>query len=179
MIDTLDCIEEIRRLAEGPKENEPVPGVGLVQFVVICNGNSLKVLETVVAVMTAICLKCSQGYPDYIDWRTVLPERFVQACAKEMSPEESERWLQRWQTLSDKEREEDERNRTWSVDNWMYWMGPHERAWQWWDARVVSSERINVSLAVDSWPFGWGSVAWLFRGSGASDAVPVAQATGT
>ena len=178
MLDAQDCLAEIRRLTVGPQEDEPVPGVGLVQFVVNCTGNSDEVLETAVDVMRVICTTCSQGWSEEIDWRSVLPKRFVRTCAKEMSLEESERWLQRLQTLSDNEREEDERTRAWSVDNWMYWMNPNERVWQWWDAKVVSKERIEIRLAVDGWPFGWGAVTWLFRCSGAIDAVPIAQAEG-
>ena len=167
---------ELRRLVEGPEKNETIPGLGLVRFVVVCNGNAVAVLETATAVMRVVCLGFSQGFKDEINWRSVLPVRFSGACAKEMSPEESERWLKRWQSLSDQEREEEERNRTWSLDNWMYWMDPRERSWQWWDAVIVSPDRINVSLVVNSWPFGWGAVSWLFRGSGASDALPIVQA---
>jgi hypothetical protein len=77
--------------------------------------------------------------------------------------------------MSTVERDLEESNAKWSLANWLAWMEPDERSWLWWDADVVDDEHLLVSVAIDSWPFGWGAISWLFRGSGAVECVPIKQ----
>lgn len=175
MIDAAVCKSELRRLDHGPLGNEQIPGVGIVQFVVKCDGNASDVLNTAISVMKTVCSECASGWSEGVEWQSLLPAAFVSACAKEMTPEEADRWLNHWLSLSHEERESEERDRRWSLDNWVHWLQPNERLWQWWDARLDNADRITVSVAVESWPFGWGAITWLFRGSGAVNVTPIGQ----
>ena len=176
MVDAASCKEELGRLEHGPARDEPVPGVGIAQLAVYCNGNAAEVLENAKAVMKVICSQCAQGWSDDVDWNSLLPARFVSACAPEMTRERAEKLMKHLQTLSDEEQEAEYKKRPWSLDNWLYWLQPSERAWHWWDAQLEGSDRIIVSIAVESWPFGWGALTWLFRGSGAIDVLPIEHA---
>lgn len=169
------CVAEMRRLKHGPKPEEPIPGIGIVTFSVSCDGNSQEVLDTAISVMEVICLQYESGWSEEAKWRSILPSQFVSACAEEMTPSESQQWLQRWQVLSQEEREAEERNRRWSLANWLYWLRPSERLWQWWDAKIVDSSHLVVRVAVESWPFGCGAINWLFRGSGAKQVTAVEE----
>lgn len=175
MIDSIGCKSELRRLEHGPAQGEPIPGVGIVQFAVKCKGDAYAVLSTAASVMRVICSECEKGWTEQANWRSLLPSHFVTACAEEMTKQEAELWLQRWQTLRQDERDAEERTRKWSLANWLYWLQPTERVWQWWDAKVVDGENAVVSVAVESWPFGWGALTWLFRGSGAVEVVALQQ----
>lgn len=176
MVDAASCKEELRRLDNGPARDEPVPGIGFVHLDVRCRGNAADVLNTAKGVMKAICLQCALGWSEEADWKSLLPEQFVSACAPEMTREQADELLKRLKALSDEDRAAEAKERPWSLDNWLYWVQPSERLWQWWDAKVESSNRIVVTVAVESWPFGWGALTWLFRGSGAVDVVPIEQA---
>jgi hypothetical protein len=158
---------ELRRLRKGPAAHEPIPGIGTVSFSVSCDKNSQEVLDRVVSVLEIVCAESEKGWSDTADWRTLLPRQFVDSCAPEMTSLEAQQWLQGWRSLSQAEREADDRIRKWSLSNWIYWLKPSERLWQWWDASVVDSSHIIVRIAVYSWPFGCGAIGWLFRGSGA------------
>ena len=173
----LHCSSESYRLNHGPKQEEPIPGIGTVVFSVICDGNAEEVLNTSKSVMRAICSQSESKWPNDTTWRTLLPQRFVSACADEMTPEEVEQWLKNWQRLNQEQREAEERNRNWSLANWLYWLQPSERLWQWWDAEAIDPSCIIVCFAVKSWPFGSGAISWLFRGSGAKEVVAVNQRT--
>ncbi len=171
MIDSASCKSELRRLESGPEKDEIQTGIWIGQFTVKCEGNAEDVLRTAVQTMEVICNECVKGWPDDADWHSLLPSRFVSACADEMTREQADQWMQRWQTLSQEQQELEERNRRWSLNNWLYWLKPSERQWQWWDAEVVNDNVVLVSVAVESWPFGWGALIWLFRGSGALEVV--------
>jgi hypothetical protein len=176
MIGAVSCHAELQRLKQGPAENEEFHGIGIGQFIVKCNGNADDVLETAMAVMKVVCLQCVEGWPTTTDWRAILPSRFVDRCAEEMTREQAEQLLERINALNEQERKLDAKNRPWTLDNWLHWMQPSERLWQWWDAKVEDSNRIRVWFILDSWPFGWGAVTWLFRGSGAVEVMPLEQA---
>lgn len=169
MINSGTYESELRRLNSGPYEGEQVPGIGIVKFVVRCDGDSEEVLATAVSVLKVVCNAYSKGESESVDWRASLANRFLSACADEKSAEEAEQWLQQWQALSEEQRNSDERSRAWSLNNWLYWFEPAHRLWHWWNARILDVDSIHVSIAVDDWPFGFGAISWLFRGSGAID----------
>lgn len=158
---------ELFRVEHGPQVGESIPGIGTVRFVVTCDGNSEQVLLNTKAVMKVISRQCADGWREDADWQSMLPAGFIEACAREMTEQEAEAWLKHWQNLSESEREVEERERQWSLLNWLYWLGPNERAWQWWDAQATDDSSIAVAIAVNSWPFPWGALSWLFRGNGA------------
>ncbi len=158
---------ELNRIKHGPQAGESIPGIGTVRFVVTCDGNSEQVLQNAKAVMEVISRQCADDWREDANWRSMLPTDFVEACAEEMTEQEAEVWLKRWQSLGEPEREIEERERRWSLQNWLYWLSPDKRAWQWWDAQVINDSGIAIAIAVESWPFPWSALAWLFRGNGA------------
>jgi hypothetical protein len=167
MIDSATCESELRRVKHGPEADEHIPGIGTVRFLVLCKDDAQSVLQLAKAVMEAVAGECASGWREAADWHAILPMRFVKACADEMTQDEAEAEMQRRRTLSQAERAAEERERRWSLANWLYWLAPSERAWQWWDAQLIDNNVIAVAVAVESWPFAWGALAWLFRGSGA------------
>jgi hypothetical protein len=163
---------ELLRLEFGVRGSEPIPGIGTVRFIVKCKGDAPDVLRTAKTVMAAVSRACTAGWNEIENWESLLPEQFVRACAPAMTRSEADAWLARWQKLSPGERKREERFRTWSLANWLYWLSPTERTWLWWDALVLDGNQILVLVAVEEWPFPWGALSWLFRGSGAMEVSP-------
>lgn len=159
------------RLIHGPAEGDLIPGLGTVRFVVHCSGKATRVLTLAKSVLHQInCVdKCDWKS---CDWRTLLPLDFVRTCAAEMAPEDAQKWLIRWQSLSERQQRQEEASRSWSLNNWLYWLEPQDRCWCWWDANEIDANHLVVAVAVKDWPFPWGALAWLFRGSGANLVVP-------
>lgn len=160
---------EIERLKQPPSSNETPEGIGIVRFIVRCPLGADVVLANAKSVLGLVASKTFGPWPEESEWQRLLPEWFVAACAPPPSQEEAERWLKWWQRLSPPEQAETEINKDWSLDSWLYWMEPENRQWTWWDARVVPDcDHILLAVEVDSWPFPWGALRWLFKASGAS-----------
>jgi len=124
-------------------------------------------VKTVLAVIDETALL--GDWPQADQWRSRLPKWFVDACAPAMSELEANTWLIRWKKMSLKERAADEASRLWSLDNWLYWMEPERRAWFWLCADPVSPQEVMFTVDVDSWPFPWDDMKWLWKSAGARD----------
>jgi hypothetical protein len=148
---------ERRRLVEGAAAGE-CPEVATVALVAECTGDAAAVLERCREVMLAV-----------VD-RRALPAWFADACAPEMSREEADAWLARWQRLAP-EQVAMERDQAWALEDWLAWFGPEERQWFWWDATVQSADRMLLEVEVAGWPAPLGSLVWLMRASGAETVV--------
>jgi hypothetical protein len=82
--------KEIVRLNQGPLKDEPIPGIGVIQFLVRCRQNSKEVLSLASKVMEVVCRQSIIGWTNENNWRTIIPQSFVSACAEEMSKEQAE-----------------------------------------------------------------------------------------
>jgi hypothetical protein len=97
----------------------------------------------------------------------LLPGWFVEACAPERSPAESEKWLRWWRDLHLDEQTQIAREQQSTLGDWLYWMEPSERQWYWWDGAVENPERMSIVVQVESAPSALGAREWLLRASGA------------
>lgn len=96
-----------------------------------------------------------------------VPAWFVQACAPEPTAAERERWLAWWRTLDHAGKVVAERERGWTLQEWLSWMEPQERTW-WWDAQPTSEFDATIAVEVEGWPTALGALEWLLTASGAS-----------
>lgn len=103
-------------------------------------------------------------------WEAALPKWFLARCRPELTRAEREAELTAWQRESPAEQARLERETPWTLDNWTYWLEPSMRSWWWLDSKS-EQDRIVITLAIDGWPFGWGSLGWLLRASGAQEVV--------
>jgi hypothetical protein len=46
-----------------------------------------------------------------------------------------------------------ERERPWSLSEWLYWFERENRQWCWWDAKVLNADLLAFAAEVESWPF--------------------------
>jgi len=161
--------QEIRHIEHGaPPEAKPTK-LGTVRFEVDCYGNAASVLRRCKEVLRAIDGNSGSIWPTVDEWRQILPEWFVVMCAKELSQEENEQWLDWWRKLRPEEQTQVEAKKKWSLAGWIYWFKPEHRQWYWWDAEVKSENRIVIAVEVGEWPFPWGSLRWFFIAAGATD----------
>jgi hypothetical protein len=161
---------ELRRLRHGA-EGMLADGLGTVGFgVQVAKHKATEVIAKATSVLEILDESSLERWPTLEEWRTLLPFWFVAACSPEMTPEEAETWLVRWQRLTDAERRAEEAGKPWSLANWLYWMDPDRRGWWWWEYQQEPGLRVIVQ--VDEWPFPWGALAWLLRAAGAIDVVP-------
>ena len=164
---------ELGRLKRSPTSIDKPVGIGNVRFVVRCPLGADEVLQNAREVMEVIATHSITHSPEEAEWRQLLPDWFIEACSPSPNPEEAERWLRWWQSLSPEDQAEEELNKEWSLDNWLYWMEPNNRQWTWWDAQVVPDcDHLIVAVEVDCWPFPWGALRWLFKASGGSAVEP-------
>lgn len=161
---------ELHRIRHGA-ETMPSDGLGIVGFTVLTDdANPSQLLDKVRLVLKIIDEADVHRWPTVDEWSSLLPQWFVSACAPEMSREEAQRWLARWETLSDEERHAEEVGKPWALADWLYWMEPERRSWWWWGADT--GDEVRVLVQVDEWPFPWGALAWLLRAAGARDVLP-------
>jgi hypothetical protein len=160
---------ELRRLPNGPTQEERPSGIGTVRFLVRCPFGANDVLARVKNVLEIVDVATLAGWPINEKSAPRLPEWFTSACAPEMSPEQAKQWLAWWKTLPPEDQVRTEIEKDWSLENWLYWMEPDNRQWFWWDAKVLENyDHIALAIEVKAWPFPWGELRWLFRAAGAS-----------
>ena len=161
---------ELHHIDNGPDPLEAPGGIGLVTFDVDCDGNAQQVYERSREVLRIIVQQYEKPWwPPLEEWKRILPQWFVEACAPEESHEEAERWSKWWRNLPREEQRRVEAEQRWSVDNWIYWFEKVNRHWWWWDALVDSPDEMRVAVQVEGWPFPWGSLRWLLKASGADE----------
>lgn len=159
---------ELRHLLDGVAADERPAGLGTVRFIAQCAGNSWQVLSKAKAVLTKVDQVAIEGWPANSAWREVLPDWFIARSAPEQTREQAEASLKRWQALSPDEQVRVEREKAWSLLDWLYWFQPENRTWFWWDAAEQDANKIVIAVEVDGWPFPWAALAWLFRAAGAT-----------
>ncbi len=158
---------ELRRLASGTALNEAPSEIGLVRFIARCPFGVDEVLEKVKSVLKSVDASALIHDKNTAGW--ILPGWFVAACTPQMNPDEASEWLDSWKKLSLDEQIIAEEEKGWSLEEWLYWMEPVNRQWFFWDAEVSGAcDHIILAVQVDSWPFPWGSLKWLFKAAGAS-----------
>lgn len=160
---------ELERMVESPPLDAKPEGVGIVRFLVRCPLGAGEVLERAKSVLKAIDEATMQGWPMSNGVVPDIPAWFTSACSPEISADQAEQWLAWWRGLPPDEQAEVSREKSWSLENWLYWMEPENRQWFWWDAMLLKeSDHIALAVEVMAWPFPWGSLRWLFRAAGAS-----------
>jgi len=171
----MNYYKEQERLRNGSHSDEVPDGAGLVRFVITCPNNSSDVLTRAREVLESILCHSGGDWPADERWREVLPSWFVSTCAPDMTNEEAAHWLGWWRSLPFEKQAQAEREKKWTLSNWIYWFNPEERQWYWWDASITSPSSFEVVVEVKQWPVPWGSLNWLLRASGA-DTVEIAPA---
>lgn len=146
-------------------EGRETTGSGLLVFEVKIEGYHLgQVISRAEEVLMIIDRQVAMGWPADEKWREILPEWFVSSCAPEMTDQESEAWLKRWDAMPEEERAIEESLKIWSLLDWIYWMHPERRTW-FWQGADASSGRVRIGC--ESWPFPSGSLFWLLKSAGA------------
>lgn len=111
------------------------------------------------------------SFPSVDEWRRILPDWFVTACAEERSPDEANAYSRRWRQMSATERADADATRRWSLRDWLYWFDPAsnvDRGWEWWSGGVDGVDRFWVEVVVEGDPSPVGTLRWLMRAAGAS-----------
>ena len=171
--------DELYRLKGEPKISLVLPGLGSVRFDVFSNARAIEEVFIVAREVMTVVLRLSAR-----DWEELdvivakLPMEFVQRFAPLSNSESDDKWLRLWRAANASEKKLMEDTRGWQIEEWLHWMKPDERAWFWWDAVVLNQSRGKVAVAVQSWPFPWGSIKHLLLASGATIVEPEKRKTG-
>jgi hypothetical protein len=159
--------DERRHLERGPRTSERPGGVGTIDLVAT-GPAAAKLLSRAREVLAIVLNHGADDWPLIAKWQSQLPKWFIHACSPELSRDEAEVELARWQRMSTEERAAALAETRWSLSDWLYWLEPDERQWFWWDARVESAERARVTVEVAGWPAPLGAIQWLLRAAGAT-----------
>jgi hypothetical protein len=165
--------EELRRLTDGLGVDEQFDRQPTVEFVIRCSGNAEDVIGRARSLLTTVVQASLRNWPTSDQWREILPSWFIDSCATEPSIEEAQAQLDWWRSLSREEQISADREVRWTLNSWLYWLQPTNRHWYWWGDQVLDEDSASVSVIVDGWPFPWGSLSWLLRGSGATEVLPL------
>lgn len=158
---------EINRLLSGGEKSDRINENLLVNFEVKCEKKAEIVLGRCKEVLRIVLENSMGKWPSMDKWRNLLPQWFIERCAREITMEEAEKRL----NLSIEERKEINRKEGWTLSAWLYWFNPEERQWFWWDAKINDEDTIIITVECLSWPFPWGALEWLFISLGAESIV--------
>jgi hypothetical protein len=161
----VEIFNEQSRLNSDDVNAELSTGSGLVRFNVVCDVSAESVLKKAKEVLGLIDEATIGAWPALPSWKSILPADFLNAFVPEKTPEEEQRWLIWWRSLS-AERQKIEADK-WSLADWLYWMEPNNRSWFWWRAQILDTSNIEVAVKVLDWPFPWGALKILFISAGA------------
>ncbi|MDP2185992.1 MAG: hypothetical protein Q8J93_11070 [Xanthomonadales bacterium] len=160
--------DEIRRLNEGPLPEEVCGGIGTIALVGLCDDNPQLVACRVREVLRVVLDIQSKPWPTETEWRCLLPSWFVAACAPEMTHDEAEQWLKTWRTMTVEQRADLDATQRWSLADWLHWLQPSERQWEFWECRVSDEHAVRLAIKLDAWPIAHGALDWLIRAAGAN-----------
>ena len=148
-------------------------GIGTVRFIVrTTTDRPADIVARTREVLLIVNEASRVVWPSAEKWRKLLPSWFVASCAPERSKQEADAWLAQWEAMSWEEKQRVERDKRWSLQNWLYCFQPEERTWYWWDAANIDDGSAIVAVEVESWPFPWGELSWLLRAAGAETVDP-------
>jgi hypothetical protein len=159
--------DEERHLLSGPRPGEMPGGVGTINVLGEGGPGARVILERCRDVMAVVLEHSGPRWPAEHEWPALLPEWFIAACAPERSQAEAQRWLAWWRTLGPEAKAAAERDRRWTLTNWLFWLEPAERQWYWWDSETCADGRLRVAVEVGGWPAALGALDWLLRAAGA------------
>jgi hypothetical protein len=164
-------VEELRHLRTGPDPDERPGNVGVVSVVASCRGDADTIAQRAREVMVTVVSQPTDQWATTSDdrWQSILPDWFVAACATPQSAEDAERWLSWWRSLPADEQPRAAQQRAWTLADWLYWLHPGERQWFWWNATIVDSDTLRVTVEVLGWPAPIGALRWLLTAAGAVD----------
>lgn len=158
--------DERARLHHGPTPDQRPDGFGLIRLTLQAHDPE-GVLERVRDVLDSVITLDRATFDE--DAPGSVPHWFVEACTPEPTPEEQQAWLAWWRTLDHPAKAAAERERGWTLQNWLSWMEPGERTWWWWDGHVTGPSTAAVSVVVEGWPTALGALHWLLTASGARE----------
>ena len=102
-------------------------------------------------------------WPDLEKWKSIFSKDFINKFSPEMTDEEANEWLNRWQSLSTEEKAIEEKNRKWSFSNWIYWFEPDVRVWRWWRLEIIDDNKFNIEIVASQDVIPSGALEWLIK----------------
>ena len=167
----MSVADEIQRLDTGLLPDEEPGGIGTITLVGLCKGDADEVAKRTCEVFRAVLVSGSTSWPTEAEWRDRLAGWFIDASAPEMTQEEAERWLERWRAMTAREKAAIEETKRWALADWLYWLQPSERQWEFWECRAKGKDVVRLTIKIDGWPIAHGALNWLLRAAGADRVV--------
>lgn len=143
------------RLLTSPVDQD-TPGLG-ARFIVICPENAPSVISKGKDIMLAINKYSfpDKSWPSGEQWINILPSFFTS------------RFISESENINDDD--------VFSLETWLYWMQPTNRAWYWWDSALFSGPIkdthfvVSVKSANELPYFSATTLKWLFKACGADN----------
>lgn len=151
--------EKIRLLS--PTEYQEEIGMG-ARFIIICKDNASYILDLgkyIVSIINKYSFP-DRPWPSVDQWIDILPKNFT------------DRFSLKVQNSNPQDKED-----SWSLEVWLYWMNPQHRTWFWWDSALfdvpIKDTHFVVSVkTISELPyFSANSFKWLFKACGAIEVI--------
>lgn len=132
------------------------------------SSSSAECIEKITSVCAIVSTRAANWSAlQQVDWESLLPQWFLDACAPPMSAAEAQAFLERWRKLSPADRTALTDAQAWSLPDWLHWMNPEQATWSLAASETLSPNLARVVLEVDGWPVAIGSFRWLAKAAGA------------
>ncbi|MCG3464226.1 hypothetical protein L7750_17420 [Xenorhabdus bovienii] len=118
----------------------------IVDYIANCNESSASdILDKVKEILLLIHENSFSTWPSIDKWSSILPKEFVSS-------------------FSDSDDSDD-----WTLNDWLYWLEPENRAWFLWDVKELGSKCLKISIVVYEHPFPWEALEVLFMKMGTDE----------
>ncbi|OCG73066.1 hypothetical protein A9G42_11700 [Gilliamella sp. Nev6-6] len=167
---------ERERFDNPPDYTVKTTGVGIARFVIHCNNDVDEVLNLAKRILVIVNYNSEPVWPSFEEWLKILPDKFINNCAKELTKEELKEQKIQWDNLTYEQRlEEAKKDQAWTLSDWLGWLEPDAREWFWWNAHKFDGEIENTHFLIEVTalddPFPSGALKWLFKACGAIDVI--------
>jgi hypothetical protein len=121
------------------------------------NATQLRINEVLSMVMSYT----TEDWPPVAYWAQQLPEWFTKHFSQPLTMAEADTFV----SLPFEERMLAFAKAGWSLDDWLYWMHPSMRSWHGVKTRVLSTNRVAISIDIESDPSPTAALELLFKHS--------------
>jgi len=152
---------ERERLTFPPLPTQKSTGIGISRFIVSCDSDALAILQLAKTVLLIVINHSIGKWPSLECWKKILPIKFVSSFLPEQTQWERLESQIKWDGLTYEEKLKDAaQDERWTLSGWLSWLEP-----------PLDNTHFLVEVTPLDSPFMSGALKWLFKASGAVNAV--------
>jgi hypothetical protein len=159
--------EELNRIKINMKSIQLKNDFYILKIKIISDNSdySLNEIKKILCLVIESILKYAK-WPNDDEFLKILPDYFINKFGPEMTENEKQEWLIKWNSLNLNEKIEEKKNIKWTLSNWLFWINPEERSWKWFYSKIIDKNNFIIEIISDEDSFPYGALEWLIKTSG-------------